>query len=505
MRLGGARVLLVEDNPDMAANVTEILEDEGATVAHANTAARAIELSKDEFDVALSDVRLPDANGLSLLPVFRSAGDGLAEVLLVTGNATIDDAITAVDGGAYAYIVKPFKPEELISSVERAVRQVRSSRSARALADKIQRREANLRTLVDTVQALLLVLDENGRVVQANPAVANVAGVSQGELVGVNWVQEFIPEADRGGLQDIFDRLVAGESAIVHEHRVLCRNHNGTPDERLVSWRSSPARSDSGSLLIYASGLDVTELRELERQTTLAHRLAAVGTLAAGLAHEIRNPLNSARLQLHLLDRRARKLGDASLAEPINLVNEEIARLSELVTEFLDFARPTVLAVDESDLSEIARRVVELEAPAASERGVRLTLIAPTPVELAIDSAKVTQVVLNLVHNAVESIVDGGEVTVAVRPDGAGGVLIIRDTGRGIPDDVMSRIFEPFFSTKATGTGLGMAIVHSLVTQHGGTIDVRNLPEGGAQFRVVLPHNPPGTSRGATTVRAEKS
>jgi PAS domain S-box-containing protein len=505
MRLAGARVLLVEDNSDMAANVREILEFEGAAVAHATTAAQAIELSRDQFDVALSDVRLPDANGLSLLPVFRSAGDGLAEVLLVTGNATIDDAITAVDGGAYAYIVKPFKPEELIASMERAVRQVRSSRAARSLADKIQRRENNLRTLVDTVQALLLVLDDQGRVVQANPAVAKVAGVTQDELVGVHWMTEFVPEADRADVESIFARLVAGESAVVHENRVLSRNHNGSPAERFISWRSSPARSDSGSLLIYASGLDVTELRDLERRTALAHRLAAVGTLAAGLAHEIRNPLNSARLQLHLLDRRARKLGDATLAEPITLVNEEIARLSELVTEFLDFARPTVLAVEVADLSDIARRVVELEAPAASEHGIELSLLAPAPVELSMDSAKVTQVVLNLVRNAVEAIDESGEVTVAVRPDGAGGVLIIRDTGRGISDNVIGRIFEPFFSTKANGTGLGMAIVHSLITQHGGAVSVQNIPEGGAEFRVELPRKPPGASMGAITYRPETS
>ena len=494
MRLAGARVLLVEDNADMAANMIEILEDEGAVVAHADTAGKAIELTEDEFDVALTDVRLPDATGLSLLPVLRAAGDCLAEVLLVTGNAAIDDAIQAVDGGAYAYIVKPFKPEELIASMERALRQVRSSRAARVLAATVQRRESNLRTLVDTVQALLLVLDDRGRIVQANPAVAKVTGVPQDELVGINWMDEFVPETERPSVEAVFARLVHGESLVVHENRVLCRTSNGSPQERIVSWRSSPARSDVGTMLIYASGLDVTEIRDLELQANLARRLAAIGTLAAGLAHEIRNPLNSARLQLHLLDRRARKLGDSSLMEPIALVHEEIARLSDLVIEFLDFARPAVLNLADADLAEIARRVVELESPGASMHGVELSLIAPSSVVVGIDAAKLQQVVLNLVRNAVEAMTSGGEVTIAVRPHGAGGLLVVRDTGPGIPGDIASRIFEPFFTTKSSGTGLGMAIVHSLVTQHGGSIELINVPGGGAEFRVALPRRPPGSS-----------
>jgi signal transduction histidine kinase len=217
-----------------------------------------------------------------------------------------------------------------------------------------------------------------------------------------------------------------------------------------------------------------------------------VGTLSAGLAHEIRNPLNSARLQLHLLERRLRKRSeDVTLLEPIGLVQNEIERLSHLVQEFLDFARPSVLNLEDTDLHDIVARVVELERHAASEHNVVIHLSSPagsTPV--IADRAKVQQVVLNLLRNAIEAVGEDGEVFVDVEYDGNGGLVRVRDTGPGIAEEAMGHIFEPFFSTKAKGTGLGMAICHSLVAQHGGTIRVES-DAGGATFAVTFPRTPP--------------
>lgn len=495
-RLAEARVLVVEDNADMAENLTEILEDEGATVRLAGTAAAARASVDNGFDVALVDVQLPDSTGIQLLPHLKHAGDGLAEILLISGYATIQDATQAVTGGAYAYILKPFSGEDIIAHVERAWRQVRSSRTERALAQELRLREANLRALVETVQALLLVLDGEGRIVQANRAVASVTGVSVEELIGRHWIHEFVPEAERPAVEAMFARLLAGESHVSHEHRVVALDRVpgvSIVRERVVSWRSTPVMDKKGAVLIYASGLDVTEVKELEHRTHLAQRLAAVGTLSAGLAHEIRNPLNSAQLQLRLLDRRVVRLGgNEELREPIRLVQQEIERLSMLVQEFLDFARPAVLSVEDSNLVGIASRVVELERPGASARNIEIELDAPEAVTVAVDPAKIQQILLNLVRNAVEAVGEEGRVLVRVVRDGAGGRLVVRDTGPGIPDETLARLFEPFFSTKSEGTGLGMAICHSLVTQHGGEINVRS--NNGAEFEILLPRQPPAVT-----------
>lgn len=500
MRLAGARVLVIEDNADLAENLIETLEDEGAQVRTAGTAAGAREaIARDQepgVDVVLLDVQLPDSSGLALLPDIRRAGDGLVEVVLISGQATIQTATEAVSGGAYAYILKPFRIDDLVATVERAWRQVRSSRAERALATELRLREASLRVLVETVQALLLVLDHQGRVVQANPAVTALTGVPVRELIGKTWVEEFVPASERAGVREVFARLGLDQEHLSHEHRVL------TPDqarrECIVSWRYTLVRDKGGGMLIYASGLDVTELKELEQRTRLAQRLAAVGTLAAGLAHEIRNPLNSAQLQLRLLERRLGKVSDdEKLHEPVRVVQQELTRLSGLVQEFLSFARPAVLDVETTDVTAVARRVAELERPVARQHGVEMIFEAPGPVVIAADGDKLQQVLFNLARNAIEATVDvQGQrcVWIKVAPHGPGASLIVRDTGTGMTDEVAARMFEPFFSTKAEGTGLGMAICHSLVTQHGGDILVRSEPGQGTEIEIVLPRQPPGAT-----------
>jgi PAS domain S-box-containing protein len=489
MPLVNARVLLVEDNTELAENVIEILEEEHCQVIHASTGARARVLAVAGFDVALIDVNLPDSTGLELLRELKAGDDRIHEILLVTGNASIQDAIEAVKGGAYDYIIKPFRGSELVATVVRAWRQVSSTREARALSEQVAVREEKLRTLVDTVQALLLVLDRQGHVVQANWATASLTGLRPDQLIGMKWVENFVHPADRDAVDRVFLRLIAGESGIHHQNRLV--SEDGTR-ERLISWQSSSLVQPDASMLFYASGLDVTELRELENRTRLAERLAAVGTLSAGLAHEIRNPLNSARLQLHLLERRLRKRSeDATLLQPIGLVQNEIERLSHLVQEFLDFARPSVLRVEDTDLHEVVKRVVELERHAASEHHVAIHVSSPAgPTPVTADRAKVQQVVLNLLRNAIEAVGENGDVFVDVEYDERGGVVRIRDTGPGIAEEAMGHIFEPFFSTKAMGTGLGMAICHSLVAQHGGTIRVDS-DAGGATFAVTFPRTPP--------------
>lgn len=235
-----------------------------------------------------------------------------------------------------------------------------------------------------------------------------------------------------------------------------------------------------------------SEERVLERERRAqAEKLAAMQTLTAGLAHEIRNPLNAAKLQLELLDRRLRKITqNERLLDSAGLVGHEIGRLSGLINEFLAFARPPQLAVAPHDLVAIARQVVDLLLPSADAGGLSLEIEEndPTPVIAAVDPGKVHQIVHNLVRNAIEATPRGGAVTIAVTngPDGA--EIRVKDTGPGVPAEIRERIYEPFFSTKPEGTGMGMAIVHSLVAAHRGRIDLDTGPGQGASFTVTLPH-----------------
>jgi PAS domain S-box-containing protein len=489
VRLADARILVIDDHTDLVENLQEILEQEGARVRSSASAAGGLELASEPFDVALVDVRLPDARGPSLVPRLK-AGDGLQEVLLVTGHASIQDAVEAVRLGAFAYVLKPFDSEDLVATVERALDRVRLRRRAAALQAALEHSEAALRTMVDTVQALLLVLDEELRIVQANQAVVTATGASFGELLRAPF-EAFIASHDRVGLRRGCEQVKRTGGIASFEAAVVQRTEQGEVRERTISWHLSGLRDQQG-VRIYASGLDVTDIRDLERRTRLAEKLAAVGTVSAGLAHEIRNPLNAAGLQLELLERRIVKVSDdPRLVEPIETVREEIKRLSHLVTDFLSFARPRAINVRDADLVDVVRNAIELLTPEAHSRGVDLRLrLPPSAVVIGIDEDRLRQVLLNLIGNAIEAV-DGDtrRVDVEVQAYRAGGRLVIADNGPGVPPELAQRIFEPFFTTKDSGTGLGMAIAHKIVELHGGTMELRGTD--GATFEIILPRHPP--------------
>ena len=233
-----------------------------------------------------------------------------------------------------------------------------------------------------------------------------------------------------------------------------------------------------------------SEEKLLQRERRIqSDRLTAMQTLSAGLAHEVRNPLNAARLQLELLDRRIRRQfgEDTKLTEPVVLANHELERLTNLLNDFLSFARPPELHVHEHDLIEIGRQVIELERPLAQQRGVHLTFHEVPPIIAQVDSGKIHQVIQNLVRNGLEATSYDGHVGLWIS-NGPDNMVNIRvtDDGPGIPPEVLQRIYEPFYSTKDTGTGMGMAIVHSLVTMHGGRIEIDTSPNG-TRFEVTIP------------------
>ncbi len=218
-----------------------------------------------------------------------------------------------------------------------------------------------------------------------------------------------------------------------------------------------------------------------------AERITAMQTMTAGIAHEVRNPLNAAKLQLELLERRLRKrVDDERLIEPCKLAKSEIERLTQLLNDFLAFARPPELSPEDRDVTQLVAQVVELERVDAERRGAELTYTTSQPQIAHVDAGKIHQLVMNLVRNAIEAVGEGGHVGVAVSGDENSLTIVVNDDGPGIPEAFRARIFEPFFSTKSGGTGLGMSIVHSLVALHGGTIDLASSPSG-TRFDVQIP------------------
>jgi signal transduction histidine kinase len=235
------------------------------------------------------------------------------------------------------------------------------------------------------------------------------------------------------------------------------------------------------------------EKRELTRRAQMAEKLAAVGTLTAGLSHEIRNPLNAAALQLTVLERRIHKLAgelQRPLLQPLTLVRDEIRRLEHILQDFLQFARPTPLTLRPTALKAVTEKVWAFLQTDAERRGVKLQFVGDEAPVISGDEDQLRQVLMNLSINALDAAGPDGAVRLTCEddPDHPGEVqLHVDDSGPGVPDEAMSRLFEPFFTTKANGSGLGLPISNAIVSQHGGRITVGRGPLGGARFTVHLP------------------
>ena len=227
------------------------------------------------------------------------------------------------------------------------------------------------------------------------------------------------------------------------------------------------------------------------REDLEAQRMAAVGTLTAGLSHEIRNPLNAAMLQLAVLERRVRRLptpDQAGALEPLVLVREEIRRLDHLLEDLLQYARPRELQRRPVEVAPLVERVAQLLTSDADARGVRLVRTVEPGLTASGDEQRLREVIMNLVLNALDASPRGGEVRVVARTLGPSEIeLLVEDDGPGVDPDQRDQIFQPFFTTKAQGTGLGLAIVHSIVTQHRGSLRLESSAKGGAAFRIQLP------------------
>jgi len=232
------------------------------------------------------------------------------------------------------------------------------------------------------------------------------------------------------------------------------------------------------------------EKRELARRAQVAEKLAAVGTLTAGLSHEIRNPLNAAALQLNVAERRIRKLPNEHqnpILEPLLLVRDEIRRLDHILEDFLQFARPIQFVPRSVNIQVVAEKVCALLRDDASRRGIKLENTCPSEAIVAGDEGRLRQVVMNLALNALDAAPQGGWVRIGCRVAEREVVLTVEDNGAGMDEEAMQHMFEPFFTTKATGSGLGLPIVHAIVTQHGGTIKAENVAEAGARLTIRLP------------------
>lgn len=482
--------IVVDDNEELAANLAELLESLDVTVDTAHDAASAVALAeRHDLSLAVVDVRLPGgASGVDLVPRLRAAAPNI-EIIIVTGNATVDSAVAAVRHGIFAYVQKPFDSRDLLAIARRALDQARVRTEREHLALDLARSEAMYRDLVDTIDTAIVLLDASGHIRFVNSSARALAPEGS-DLEGKDFAAIFATD-------DLDSRVRAALTPRSHQddprrpRSVEARIEHAT-GARVVRWTFTPQSArEPGQWLVV--GIDLTEVRELQQRTVEAEALATVGALTTGLAHEIRNPLNAASLQLELLVRSARKVEEPklrdSMVDRVRIVRDELGRLERMLRDFLSLARPRGLDLASVNLGSLLADVVELQTPVAELQGAVLVHIpSELPIRVQVDTARIKQVLINLISNALDALrgTHGGRVELEAKVISPGWIEVrVSDDGPGL-DSGSDEVFKPFVTTKEGGTGLGLSIVRTIVSRHGGEVSiVPNHPSGAvASFTV---------------------
>lgn len=353
-----------------------------------------------------------------------------------------------------------------------------------SLEDKLEKSQALYHSIFESSGAAIIITDADQCVRLFNSMAEKLTGFDRKEVTGAKIHAALVHPLDVEKMQSLIMAATGGEVSAPEVLRVV----TSQDFDKWVRWHSSPITDSTDICLI---GIDVTLERKLATQTRRVQTLAALGTLAAGLAHEIRNPLNAAQLQLLLVDRAITKAGDAvdprALASS-ELVKTELKRLASLVEDFLAFARPSELRIKNADVSGLCEVTATLLDGDAQAANVTLSTKIQKDVFARVDLERLKQVLINLLRNAIDAAGDGGQVELGCRRVSQSVLLEITDSGPGIPDNI--DIFEPFTTSKDSGTGLGLSIVHRIVSDHEGMIEVQR-KDSKTVFTVELPVDGP--------------
>jgi signal transduction histidine kinase len=232
---------------------------------------------------------------------------------------------------------------------------------------------------------------------------------------------------------------------------------------------------------------DAESVRRIEDEIELSRRLAAIGRLTSGVAHEVKNPINAIVVHLEVLRQKLREV-DPDTRRHMEIIGNEIRRLDRVVQTLVDFTRPVELRLAEIDLRRLVEEVVLLASPDAERHGVRIVhQLAAAPIRVNIDADLIKQATLNIALNGVQAMDKGGTLTVTTARDGDEAVVAVSDTGGGIPPEVQDKIFNLYFTTKKSGTGIGLSMTYRVMQLHNGKVEFDSAPGHGTTFRLCLP------------------
>jgi two-component system cell cycle sensor histidine kinase/response regulator CckA len=460
-------ILIVSPDADAAKSLASALGRHGHSTLWLQNVEAARTQANDEAPLVLVVDRATEG--------FRKLVDDVSTASPWVRVYEMADQLTADDQGASSVLAKPFDAAALASLLGRE--QELAALDRKRLSLEAQAEELAL--LVEASFEAIIGLGPDGRIRSWNRGAATIYGYAPSEALGRSIdLLEVSPGAGSARLED-------ARGAPVEAMR---KTKNGR--EIIVLLSLSPVAK--GTTFAFAeTSLDITMRRQLERELEHEKRLAAIGRIAAAMAHEINNPLAVVRAANAYVAEVARAANDELLGETVEDVRLAVDRSSSFVNHVCGFARRDRPTLTDASVRETVRMALRLAKPRAADRRVVMALEPGADIRLPHDAARLSQAVLNLVSNAVDAAMDGGcHVVIRVLLDGSSVRVQVDDDGPGLAPQIRERIFEPFATTKpqGRGTGLGLAISRQIVDDHGGGVSLADGPGGkGARAEIVLP------------------
>jgi two-component system NtrC family sensor kinase len=546
-QLADPRILVVEDDDEMVELMRNMLSLVRCDVQIARSGEEALSAlhqeatTGHEIDLVLLDIMVPGMDGYEV--VARVKADPLLRntaIIMTTALDSVSDKTLGLGLGADDYLTKPFDPQELLARIDAVMRIRRSEQAARRrneelsalieinrvvtssleLDEVLEATIQGIREILHVEAGSLVMVDEEtgclvfrktfspergwiaGRTIQPGEGIVGYVAES-GNPKLVNDVERdphFLAEVDEEpGFTSreilcvplrVRDRVL-GAIEVINK---LGGKFTEQDLELLQAMAASVAVAVDNANLYSELADFADELERSQAQLIQAEKMAAIGRLAASVAHEINNPLQAIHNSLHLSLHE--RLGEEKRLQYLTMAQAEVQRLIEIVQRMLDFYRPSRGGVVPTHVNGILENVLALAQKRLQHGDIRVhtDLRADLPL-VPMVSDQISQVVLNIVINAVDAMPSGGDLWLEtdLSKDGEWVLVRFRDTGPGMSADQIANLFEPFYTTKSDGTGLGLAISYGIIERHGGEIEVRSPSGKGALFVVKLPVHPAGT------------
>jgi signal transduction histidine kinase len=353
----------------------------------------------------------------------------------------------------------------------------RLGRQIRDVKEVFSALKENLDQIMGTLQDGLVLFTRDTRVVLVSASAERFMGRPRGEVLG-NMVEDAFSDATKLG------RIVLDAFAL---HQPIPQREIELENGRRIQIALDFIAERGERIGALLTMRDAESVRQIENEIELSRRLAAIGRLTSGVAHEVKNPINAIVVHLELLREKMRTI-DPDTRRHMDIIGREIHRLDRVVQTLIDFNRPVELRLSDFDLRRLTEEVAMLASPEAARQGVKVSAkLDGKALPVRADADLIKQALLNVVLNGVQAMKEGGELHVVARRDDAAATIEVRDEGNGIPPEIRDKVFNLYFTTKKAGSGIGLAMSYRVLQLHNGSLDFVTEMGRGTTFRLVLP------------------